>query len=386
MLYTLAGTLIIASNIVYNKVLQFCYTSKRKGEYEMTSTAIKRTSKTLGTKQQVGALMTQIPEVAAADIGFGQCKIVTDAWRDKFQSVTKPRSEVVVSGLEDSEGFIITDENNVFNVGAKGSFDLKSEKLATPTDRAKYLAMLGLYNEATGRSVIDLMVSGLPIDEFKIEEAKVEFKDRLKGEFRFGFGHRANFMHVKNSLVLPQGAGAYYDYILNPDGSTNAEHIDLAMENILVLDPGGKTFNGCILEGSSFSQDSFTVYQGIHQVQTELRKLILKEHRYNVPPYEIDDVLRNSVLTLGGIDKDVEELCTKAIEQVFPTVMDELSLYVPDFRRFSAILLCGGGANVYFEYIKEAAGIPVFIMEDPEFANANGYLKYGKLKIREGLI
>jgi len=344
----------------------------------MTNTAIKKTN--------LKPAITVDPEVLAIDLGYTQGKAVAAHWSCKFASIVKRRSEVVVSGLADSEGYIITDQVGVWNVGAKGSYDFNAERLVSQSDTPKMLAMLGLYNEETGKSVIDLIVSGLPVEEFMVDEIRDNFTERLKGDFKFGFGDSEKFVQVKRSLTLPQSAGAFFDFVLNEDGTENMDHIELASEDVLVLDLGGKTTDGCIMEAASFSQDSFTIQHGVHKVQNELRKLVLKKHKYAIPPYKVDEVLRTGLVKLGGVSTDVADLCKQAIDQVFPELAQELSVWVPDFRRFSAILICGGGANLYYDYLVELTGIPVIKLDEPEYSNASGYRKYGMLKIKEGLI
>ena len=325
--------------------------------------------------------------ILGVDFGFVQTKAVAESFNCKFPSLVKRRSEVVIAGLEDSEGYLITGEKGIWNVGAKGNYDFKAERMTSEGDMAKFLAVLGLFSEAQPYSTfIDLIVSGLPVDDFKIADYKEGFAKRLKGVFKFGLGNRSHMVHVHKSLVIPQSAGGFFDFILDEEGNTNPYNADLASEDVLVLDIGGKSSDGCIMENGLFSQDSFTIWEGVWKVHEELRKLIMQKHRYNVPPYKMDEVLRSGALKLGSEFIPVADLIKIAIATRFPNLRDELSLYVPDFRRFASILLCGGGAYVYHELLAEATGIPVIVLDNAEYANANGYRKYGQLKLQEGLI
>ena len=324
--------------------------------------------------------------VLGLDLGYVQLKAVGNNWSDICPSIVKRRSEVIVSGIEDSEGFLITGQDGTWNVGSKGSYDFKAERLTSTSDVPKLLTMLGLYHEATSTNIVDLIVSGLPVDDFKLLDFKNEFAERLKGIFSFGFGSQQKYMSVGNAIALPQSAGAFFDYILTEDAEDNTANIELASHDVLVLDIGGKSFDGCIMEGAKFSQDSFTIWQGVWKVHSELRKLLMRKYRYNMPPYKLDAVLRTGIAEIGANMEDVHELCKIAVETVFPELRDELSLYVPDFRRFASVLLCGGGSYVYQDYIRALAGIPVHQLPNAEFANASGYRKYGLLKMKEGLL
>jgi hypothetical protein len=323
--------------------------------------------------------------ILGVDLGYVQTKAVGENWLGIFPSIVKPRSEVVLTGLDDSEGYLITGESGTWNVGAKGTYDFKAERLQKDSDLPKLLTALGLYEEGTGRTRIDLLVSGLPVDDFKAGYAEV-FGRRLKGMFAFGFGHKAKHIYVADSLVLPQSAGAFFDFTLTSEGEENTYNADLASEDVLILDIGGKSTDGCIMEQALFSQDSFTLWQGVWKVHEELRKLIMRAYKYNVAPYKLDEVLKTGAIRLGGDIIPVMDLVKKAVNTVFPTLRDELTLYVPDFRRFAAILLCGGGAYIYHELIADTAGIPVIVLDNAEYANASGYRKYGLLKSIEGLV
>jgi len=320
--------------------------------------------------------------VVGVDLGFVQLKGSGKDWSCVCPSLSKRRSEVIMGDLNDSEGYLITlASGGSWNVGAKGSYDFKSERLLSESDLPKLLTVLGLYQEETGSAIIDLLVSGLPVEEYKREASKKLFASRLKGDFSFGFGTTNRLIRVLDTMVLPQSAGAFFDFVLDSEGEER--NTELASEDLLILDIGGKSTDGCIMEEGAFSQDSFTIWEGVHKVQEELRKLISWTYEYIAPPIEIDRALKTGLLKMAGKNTEINELITKAVEVRLPTIQDELSLHISDFRRFSAVILCGGGAHVYTDYIKEFTGIPCHVMENAELANANGYRKYGLLKLSE---
>lgn len=322
--------------------------------------------------------------VVGLDLGFVQLKGVGDGWEDICPSLSKRRSEVIMGGLNDSEGYLVTTkENGSWNVGAKGSFDFKPERLVA-SDLPKFYTMLGLYQAATGQAIIDLLVSGLPVEEYKREEDKNTFASRLKGNFGFGFGTEERLIQIKKSLVLPQSAGAFFDFILDDAG--DEQNTELASESILMLDIGGKSTDGCIMEDGAFSQDSFTVWEGVYKVQEELRRLISNRLNYLAWPFEVSKALKTGTIKLSGDEVDISDLIKTAVKTRLYNFTAELTSNISDFRRFSAVVLCGGGANLYAEYLQEFINTKLSALENAEFANANGYYKYGCLKLAEGLI
>lgn len=318
------------------------------------------------------------------DGGFAQNKAVADDWHCKFGSITKKRS-VASTRMEDSEGYLVKLSEQEWNVGSKGTYDFSADRMKTESDIPKLLAVFGLYNQETGKRHIDWLVTGLPVMEY--EPYRAGFQAALKRTFSFEFEGKQVIMEVRNVRVIPQEAGAYYDYILTDDGELREE--PLASENVLVFGIGGRTSDGCIMEASKYSQDSFTIFHGVWKAHAELRKLILKKYHLPLQPYEVDAIMRSGSLALGGTSEDVTGLVKIAIEITFPNIRDELTLYVDDFRRFSAMLLPGGGAYVYGDYLADYTKIPCIRVEQDgargsaEYANARGNRKYGLLM--EGL-
>lgn len=323
--------------------------------------------------------------IVGEDLGFVQTKAVWGSKpeeRCKFGSLVKRRSEAATEGVEDSEGYLVDcsasedDHMTTWNVGSKGVYDFSAERLTNESDLPKLLTTFGLMYQRTAHSYIDLLVSGLPVEDFKTY--REPFGESLKGSFHFGFNGSSVHINVKDVLIMPQSAGAYYDFAMDDNGKMISS--PLLSEDTLVWDMGGKTSDGCIMEKSKYSQDSFTIYQGVWKVQNELRRIIAKKFRYTMHPAEVDGVLRSKVLMLAGKAVDVSEQCTLAVETVFPTVRDEISLHIADFRRFSALLLAGGGSYLFQDYMEEYTGIPTILLPDAEYSNANGYRKYGMFK------
>ena len=319
-------------------------------------------------KEEMGTIL-------GVDLGFVQTKAVGDNWKTKFRSIVKPRSEVVVSGLADAEGFLVEYKDEVYNVGSKGSYDFNADRLTQSTDMAKLLSVFGQYQHDTSVAVIEMLVTGLPVYEFNIY--KDTLRDNIQTMFQYKFNGTKRLLNVQEAIVIPQSAGAFYDYILDEEGEPNDN--PLAKENVLSLDIGGRTSDGCIMEASRYSQDSFTIFKGVWKAQNELRKYVMKEFRYALQPYEVDVVMRTNTLMLNNESHNVKELVYKAVASAYPEMRDELSLYIDDYRRFATILLAGGGAYVFHDFLDEDIRTPIIVMEEAEYANASGNRKYGKL-------
>lgn len=320
--------------------------------------------------------------IMGADLGFVQTKASADDWETKFGSIVKPRSEVAISEMADSDGYAIGFDGQHYSVGAKGSYDFTADRLARETDTAKLLGVFGQYQDAVNVSIINTLVTGLPIFEFN--NYKKSMEEQMQRVFQYTFGGQPKLLTVQDVLVIPQSAGAYYDYILDDEGEPT--DVDLASEDVLVLDIGGRTSDGCIMEASKYSQESFTIFQGVWKAQEALRRLIMQKFQYNMKPYEVDVVMRTGNLRLGQQDHKVSDLIDKAVASVYPEMRDELTLYVSDFRKFAAVKLVGGGAHVYRAFLQDDINTPIIVSGnavDSEMANARGYRKYGKLRAKQ---
>lgn len=262
-------------------------------------------------------------------------------------------------------------------VGTKGSYSLKASRLEDPSDWVRFYAALGNFQKDVDTDVIDHLITGLPIVEYMARKAQL--KQALERIHRFRFNGKERHMKVGEASVIPQSAGAYYGYVLDEYGDIQMS-IPYLLENILTLDIGGKTSDGCAMKALKYDDDnSFTIYEAMINVQKELGRLIMKRYQYNAQPVELDKAIRTGKLQLGGSVENVEDLITIAMETRYPYMESELSLNIPDFRYFAAILLVGGGAYRYKDFIQEVAGIPVITVPNPEFANAIGYLRYAKM-------
>lgn len=322
--------------------------------------------------------------ILGVDLGFVQTKAVTEAWQRKFNSLTKLADPTAVKILDDSDGFSIRHAGEEWRVGAKGSYDFTAERSTQGTSLPKLLAVLGLLQEDAPLPrchIIDYLLTGLPIEEYNAYRQTL--KEGLQGQtFIYSFNGKMRNTIVHDVLVIPQSAGAFYDLILDDHGGLADEA--LASENVLTIDIGGRTTDCCIMEGGKYSQESFTLFRGVWKLQDHLRKLVHRQFKYLLKPYEVDAVARTGAIKLGGDVIPCEMLVQEAIAHTFPEIRDELTLHIDDFRRFAGVLLTGGGAYLYkelFYNLFDKLGVPTVLMNDAEFSNANGYYKYALLKL-----
>lgn len=320
--------------------------------------------------------------IFSVDLGFVQTKAVAHGWQEKFGSLTKKASSTEVNALADSEGYSVTYEGNHWRVGAKGSYDFTGERMSRDTDIVKLLTAFGVKQK---NLVIDTLMTGLPIEEFNTYRAVM--KENLERKrFFYYFGRELHTAEIRNVTVLPQSAGAFYDMILDEYGEI-ADDV-LASETVLTIDVGGRTTDCNIMESGRYSQESFTVFRGVWKIHDQLRKLVQRDYKFVLKPYEVDIVARTGAVKLGGNIFPCQNLVNEAVQVTFPELKDELTLHIDDFRRFGGIVLTGGGAHLYKDVFGEMFArmkVPMTVSEEAEFSNAKGYYKYGLFKLSQGV-
>lgn len=322
--------------------------------------------------------------VYGLDLGFSKGK---DSLKNKVLSVVKRRAENAVD-LADflTEGYLIElEDGSKWNVGQKGAFDITRSRLKKETDLPKLYTMLGLFQQHTGRTRIDLLVTGLPIADYMSQREAL--KASMEKVHHFKFNRKPVSLAVTECKVIPQAAGAYYDFVLDEDGMPveNGLAADLMYERVLILDIGGKTTDGCIMQNFSYSQDSFTIQKAVLRISSILKGYIDQQFNRQLPPVELLEAIETKQIKMGGNVVDIAHLVDAAVETFYPEFEAELVEKVnDDFAQFSAVILCGGGAYLLEKWIRETINgeTNVIVMEDAEFSNAKGYEKFGKLMIQ----
>jgi len=96
---------------------------------------------------------------------------------------------------------------------------------------------------------------------------------------------------------------------------------------------------------------------------------------------DMDEITRNKQVFYSTKTYNIEHLIKQATEPFADNIIEALyTIHNGELGNISRILLTGGGAELTFEYIKEKLKNTVQVEKiyNSEFANAQGYYKYGK--------
>ena len=174
--------------------------------------------------------------------------------------------------------------------------------------------------------------------------------------------------------VFPQGVGALLDYRL----SDNGREKDGTATSGLVLDVGFNTVDVVAFEnGSAVKVDSGMLERaGISKVTQELANTLQSETTINLTEQEAKDTLLKGRLTVYGYEKDLGEIIRETTERYVEWLFSVVASRWEDrLQRAGILILSGGGAYYLKTYVPARYRKVLFIPEEPEFANARGFLK-----------
>ncbi|CAM5558427.1 ParM/StbA family protein [Eoetvoesiella caeni] len=247
--------------------------------------------------------------------------------------------------------------------------ELHADYPSTKAYLALFYAALLLSEEKT----IDLLVTGLPVNQYKEPGRCEALIDRLKGEHTIT---PKRTVVVKEVKVVPQPTGAFLDVI----HSVNDEELleTISEGRTVVIDPGFFSVDWVLLnEGEVRMKTSGTSLKAMSVLLAEIDALIQQDHGAAPGLSRIEKAIRTkkSNLLLLGERISIGPYLTQASEKIAPNALIPMrqSLREEDLNA-DVVVLAGGGAAAY-----EAAAKEVFprsrivISDNSVLANARGF-------------
>lgn len=278
---------------------------------------------------------------------------VKDSYGGIFKSCMQEESAELSGGIE------VNINGTDYLVGV-GSGIMDTDKIDHDLTRVLMLADLYL----CGGSYYDV-VTGLPIAQYR------KCKDRLKERVKSWNGAVVNGRRIwiNNVEIFPQCAGALYSQDIQQD--------------CIMVDIGGRTTDIGLFEyvsGNFNLISSNTLYDGMEAVYSDTIKAVNERHGLSLKNWQGEKIIRNG-LTVDGAEQDTGFL-KPILQKYADEIINELELHYP--ARTTKVLMCGGGAEVFGEYISNH--LPsAETLDNGQFANAIGYHEVGKT-IFEGVV
>lgn len=325
--------------------------------------------------------------IFGGDIGFKQFKGVnlSNDIEFSFQNIIGfPSSLEIHSSLQQADNLLgdlsIRYKDEWYYIGQKAEqeatnhrYTFLANKVDTIDETIKLLTSLGVLQEM-GIETIDLFVTGIPVEEYHL------IKDKLQQEFvntySYEFRGKPYQSRISEVIVVPQGAGDYYDYILTEHSTIIDSRI---LPKTVVINIGYRTTEIVTMNYGKFSRnESTTLYTATNSFHKELRRLLAKEYGIRKNLTQIDDIYRTGVIFIKGEEIDISDLRDKAVDHHIGTILGEIPVWV-NTDDIHKILLSGGGSTGLKDHFTQEFGDIVEELPNPEYGNARGFYKYGGL-------
>lgn len=214
------------------------------------------------------------------------------------------------------------------------------------TSSDNYRALLYAALQMPGVSVIDKVVTGLPVNHWN-EPGYIERLEKLiVGKHQVSKGRA---VEVKSVEVLPQPAGAFYKFVIEDASEEQLVKVDRGF--VAVCDPGYFSFDYCgFLKGGLRKNSSGTSLEAMSRLIEVTNTLI---HEDNCRPSSVEEIetalQKGETQVLAG--SNMVELAPYLSEAKVETADKALKDMVQDFRteRHPALIIMAGGGGSFYE-------------------------------------
>lgn len=345
--------------------------------------------------------------VRAIDVGFGLVKTSIPVENKHsvgfmhFPSMAIPADPAAntVLGARRRDTFDIPVRGAVYEVGREVVLaqtgndygrEVSDEFYRSPIYEALTKGAMRYMHEA-GDRVIDLLVLGLPVNQY-LEQGRREFlQETFAAEHDLGDGRKLN---VKRVLVQAQPMGGYLELHqhlgklnelfqqFNPQASALT---NLSDQTVLMVDPGEYTLDWLLLQrGSLTSKASGAAsdagrYRVVRAVQDALETKLARPLGAATAT-RINEALRSGKpIKLAGVEYPLEEF-DPVIKAVIADPVSRLIDGLRGMHEFvDVIVIVGGHPERYREVLQERfPKIPVFVIDNSVEANVRGFQIIGE--------
>ena len=325
--------------------------------------------------------MNQPEFILGLDIGYSNLKMAMGFRGEKVTTTVLPvgagplalMPQQLTGGAGSCIQVVIDDEKWVAGVEPDRlqgwDRELHGDYPATKPYKALFYAALLLSEQKE----IDVLVTGLPVNQFMDPELREALKKRLEGEHQIT-PKRA--VTVKSVVVVPQPAGAYMEIVSSTE---DGDLLDVLHEGkTIVIDPGFFSVDWVALEGGEVRyHSSGTSLKAMSVLLKTISLLIQEDHGSSPGIDKIEKAIRSGKdeILLFGVKVGLKEYLDKASFGVAQNALTPMRTSMrEDGMDADVVLLAGGGAAAYKAAAKELFPKSRIVMAgDPLVANAKGF-------------
>lgn len=317
--------------------------------------------------------------VIGMDIGYSNLKIKCGL-PGKEKKIVLP---VGVISAESVNGFGRTDPNAVrvivdgrpyiagvapSSMGADWQRTLHADYPSTDEYRALFHATL----LTSAMKEVDILVTGLPVNQFLDKGLRTALENRLTGTHQVTAKRDVT---VKRVVVVPQPIGGYMEAI------NGGQIPNLEAMRVLIVDPGFYSTDWAMVRNGDVVRGALgTSVQAVSVLFEKVSSILFKEHGGRIPVEEIEQSVRTGEpIFLFGDEIDIREALKEASTFVGHQVVDAVKASLRAVRtEVDVVLMVGGGANLYAESFANAFPRSKHLtLEDTVGANAGGFWGIG---------
>ncbi|UUA75136.1 ParM/StbA family protein [Cellvibrio sp. QJXJ] len=225
------------------------------------------------------------------------------------------------------------------------------------------------------------VVTGLPLTTYmpvlgEVNQRLIDAKrENIMTPVTVGVGNTPSANIVFHG-VFPEAIAGLADYLIGNDGKfREGMSFDVVR---MVLDIGGRTTDMAIILPGNDIAKIHTINFGVSNMRDTLRRMIESKLDMALDSISLDEALMTKQATLFGkledFTKEWNTAISSVLKEIFNAAGDIRKLY-PSLRE----MVCfGGGAALCESMIREQYP-EVKMVENPDGANARGYLKFASL-------
>lgn len=320
--------------------------------------------------------------IIAVDVGYSHTKGATDGRRTIFPSVWGEVQQAHFDmdlATRNEYMQIETDEGTWFIGDAAIEQSLFQSRrqdrgwIETPEYRALMLAAI---TELTGASGVTInMITGLPVGYFA-DRAKVVTRMKGTHQVKLAGRHRQR-VEVADVMILPQGLAAVLAEALDDRGKIRPGPV--AEGVVGLLDIGGHTVNVATFnELKEIATKTTSIDAGMWGPLTEIGKRINAAFPgQELRGHAIVEAVKAGKIRHYGEERDVSGIARDVLRTFMRRITDEASQVWGSTAQLDVLLVAGGGAEVVGPTLM--AEYPhARVVADPQWANVQGYLKFGR--------
>jgi plasmid segregation protein ParM len=276
--------------------------------------------------------------------------------------------DVIVEGREYFVGDLANRQSDIV------LFSLNENRMDEGISKVLLVTALSLL--ANGRNTDYNIVTGLPVGFYT--ETKQTITQHFKGRHNITLRlnqqtEQEKTLQVNEVKVLPQPFGSLFNLILDQNGALIDEN--MAAAKIGIIDIGFRTTDYIVIHSlENIDRLSGSSNTALSTAYIMISEMLRDEFRITKPIYQLDEIVRQSVIRISGKSYNLEEIKKHAFAMVAEKLVTEITGIWTNRWELDMVFITGGGGIAIADYI-----LPYFenamLVKEAQFANVYGFRK-----------